>query len=139
MIFCLDTSSNERLTVALASADGRLRWHQTVPVHFQQAEKLLAVLDSFLRATRVRLARLSGIAVVSGPGGFTSLRIGVITANTLGYALRIPVFGLRLTDGRGGMETLAKKAAVKLRQERPDTFVTPFYGRPPHITRAKEL
>lgn len=138
MILCLDTSSNERLTVALASADGRVRWHKTVPVYFQQSEKLLAVLDSFLRAKRVRLARLSGVAVVSGPGGFTSLRIGVITANTLAYALRIPVLGLRLIDGRGGMETLAKKAAVKLRQERLGTFVTPFYGGPPHITTAKE-
>lgn len=37
---------------------------------------------------------LAFIAVAVGPGGFTSTRLGVVTARTLGQQLKIPVFGI---------------------------------------------
>ena len=37
---------------------------------------------------------LKFIAVAKGPGSFTSIRIGVITARTLGQQLQIPVYGI---------------------------------------------
>ena len=40
------------------------------------------------------LAQLNCIAVASGPGGFTSTRLGVVTARTLAQQLDIPLFGI---------------------------------------------
>ncbi|MGK7891244.1 MAG: tRNA (adenosine(37)-N6)-threonylcarbamoyltransferase complex dimerization subunit type 1 TsaB [Leptolyngbyaceae cyanobacterium] len=40
------------------------------------------------------LNQLDFIAVATGPGGFTSTRIGVVTARTLAQQLNIPLFGI---------------------------------------------
>ena len=40
------------------------------------------------------LGQLTCIAVASGPGGFTSTRLGVVTARTLAQQLGIPLFGI---------------------------------------------
>ena len=39
---------------------------------------------------------LEGVEVETGPGSFTGLRVGVSIANTLGFALGIPVNGKKL-------------------------------------------
>ncbi len=41
---------------------------------------------------------LTHTACVVGPGGFTSLRVGVAAANALSYALGIPSCGIHLSD-----------------------------------------
>ncbi|KKP38134.1 MAG: hypothetical protein UR28_C0021G0015 [Candidatus Peregrinibacteria bacterium GW2011_GWF2_33_10] len=38
------------------------------------------------------------IFVLNGPGPFTSLRVGVVAANALSYALKIPVYGSNVFD-----------------------------------------
>ena len=37
--------------------------------------------------------------MVSGPGSFTGLRIGMGTAKAMAYALRIPLYGVMTMDG----------------------------------------
>lgn len=41
---------------------------------------------------------LTQIFAVNGPGPFTSLRVGVITANTLAYGLKIPIYAVSTFD-----------------------------------------
>ncbi len=41
---------------------------------------------------------LGNIIVVTGPGGFTSIRVGVTIANTLAYSLNIKVSGITLPN-----------------------------------------
>ena len=43
--------------------------------------------------------RINEIKVNLGPGSFTGLRVGVAVANALGWALKIPVNGKRITKG----------------------------------------
>ena len=49
-------------------------------------------LFSFIQPNE--LQQLKFIAVAKGPGGFTSTRLGVVTARTLAQQLNIPLFGI---------------------------------------------
>ena len=40
------------------------------------------------------LQELGGIVCGIGPGPFTGLRVGIVSAQSIGYALNIPVFGI---------------------------------------------
>ena len=83
-----------------------------LPAYRRQSEKLLSAIDDFMKLNKVKIKQLKGIGVVTGPGGFTSVRIGVVCANTLAYALNIPVFGLRAdkfeTDIAIGCQSLCR-------------------------------
>ena len=58
------------------------------------------------------LKRLEFIAVAVGPGGFTSTRLGVVTARTLAQQLDIPLFGVSSLAAYvwNQMQTLPEKA-----------------------------
>jgi tRNA threonylcarbamoyladenosine biosynthesis protein TsaB len=73
---------------------------------------------------------LSGIVVFSGPGSFTSLRIGHTVANALADSLNIPVVGTR---GEGWIEQ-----GLKLVQTaKPGLPALPHYGAEANITKPK--
>lgn len=92
----------------------------------RQAEKLLPAIDRLLRDKKIKLSALKKIVVANRGGSFTSLRIGVITANALGYALKIPV----VTEGKIGRKN--KKFAVY-------SIVEPIYDREPTIGKSKKV
>jgi len=59
----------------------------------QQAEQLLPGISELLTEQQLEWSDLSAIQVANQGGSFTSLRIGVVTANALAYALGLPVTG----------------------------------------------
>ncbi len=61
-------------------------------------EKLSPLVRDTLAAAGATPADLDGIAVGTGPGPFTGLRVGLVTALTLGHALGIPVHGVCSLD-----------------------------------------
>lgn len=65
----------------------------------RHGEVLAPSLTSVLDAAAVRPAELSGLVVGLGPGPFTSLRVGIVTAAAMGQALGIPVHGVCSLDG----------------------------------------
>lgn len=58
------------------------------------SERLLPLIDTMLRNAGLTLNDLSGIAIAAGPGSFTGLRIGMVTAKALGQALDLPLVGI---------------------------------------------
>ncbi len=58
------------------------------------SERLLPLINSLLHDAGLTPKDLTGVAVSSGPGSFTGLRIGVSTARALGQALGIPLAGI---------------------------------------------
>jgi tRNA threonylcarbamoyladenosine biosynthesis protein TsaB len=59
---------------------------------------LLADVDALLRRGGVRDTQLEALAVGTGPGSFTGLRMGLATARALSFALDLPVAGVSTLD-----------------------------------------
>jgi tRNA threonylcarbamoyladenosine biosynthesis protein TsaB len=57
----------------------------------RHAETLVPAIDFLLASTRIELAEIGAVAVDTGPGLFTGLRVGVVTAKAMASALRVPV------------------------------------------------
>lgn len=66
----------------------------TFPARMGQAERLLQAVDRLLELSRLKVEALELIAVSSGPGSFTGLRIGIATAKGLAQGLGIPLVGI---------------------------------------------
>jgi len=64
----------------------------------KHGEQLAPMIEQALRQAGASPTDLNGIAVGVGPGPFTGLRVGLVTARTLGYVLDIPVTGVCSLD-----------------------------------------
>jgi len=59
----------------------------------RQSEKLLSSIDKILKNNNIKIDNINKIVVANKGEGFTSLRIGVATANALAFALGINIEG----------------------------------------------
>jgi tRNA threonylcarbamoyladenosine biosynthesis protein TsaB len=64
----------------------------------QHGEQLAPLIDRALRETGLVREDLTAIGVGVGPGPFTGLRVGLVTARTLGFVLELPVYGVCTLD-----------------------------------------
>lgn len=80
-------------SVALATADTLLA-EITLQTKKTHSELLMPHIAKILDSAGVKKTDLKAIAVSIGPGSFTGLRIGLATAKTLAYALKIPLIGV---------------------------------------------
>jgi tRNA threonylcarbamoyladenosine biosynthesis protein TsaB len=91
MLLALDTATE---ILHLALLRGERVWARRVPagVGRGHSERLLPTLNELLAEAGATPQDLTGAAVCLGPGGFTSLRIGVATAEGLGLT-GLPTWG----------------------------------------------
>ena len=92
-ILAIDTATTHAV-VALGTADGSLLEGRSWLAGYRHGEELLARLEALLGDNGVRTADLGGIAVGTGPGAFTGLRVGIATAKALAHALGLPIVGI---------------------------------------------
>src|SRR5436190_3709267 len=64
----------------------------------KHGEQLAPLIDAVLTGAGIARQDLTAIAVGVGPGPFTGLRVGLVTARTLGFVLEIPVYGVCSLD-----------------------------------------
>ncbi len=86
----IDTSSNQKTIVRLGNKElvqDSSVWHSQV---------VLPMVVRMLQRQGLTLSDVTEIEVVTGPGSYTGLRVGVAIANALGYALKIPVNGKKV-------------------------------------------
>lgn len=124
MILYINTISTEDILLALQ--EGRdVLVRKKISAPRRQAEKLLPGIAALLKKQKVNLNELEKIVVANQGGSFTSLRIGVITANALAYGLGIPVES----------ENKNKKNLKKFGSH---CLVEPVYDHEPNIGMAKK-
>ena len=97
LLLAFDTAT-PAVTVALH--DGTAAWFTAeLAVDARRHGELLAPAIARVLATAGAAAGdLTGIAVGTGPGPYTGLRAGLVTARALGDALRLPVHGVYTMD-----------------------------------------
>ncbi|KQX81679.1 tRNA threonylcarbamoyladenosine biosynthesis protein TsaB [Streptomyces sp. Root55] len=113
----------------------------------RHGELLLPAVDRVLAEAGVKLDAVTGVVVGVGPGPYTGLRVGLVTAATFGSALSVPVHGLCTLDGlayaarRGGLEgpfavatDARRKEVYWARYEDGETSGEPGVDRPADIT-----
>lgn len=86
-------ASNKSLSLALFYGQ-EILGEKLLNINNQHSVNLLPALDSFKDELNIEYQDLQAIAVTVGPGSFTGIRIAVSTANTMAYALNIPVIGI---------------------------------------------
>jgi tRNA threonylcarbamoyl adenosine modification protein YeaZ len=67
-------------------------------VRHRHGSQLLTQLDEALAAAGVGLGHVTALAVGTGPGSFTGLRVGLATAKTLAHVRDLPLVGVPSTD-----------------------------------------
>ncbi len=107
--------------------------------NYDETKKLLPAVEKLLKKVRVGFSDIDRIVVVSGPGSFTALRIGVTVANVLAFGLEVPLFSVstmtlaKFSDKSFG-EIMLSLRPSHLKKEFP---VVPKYSKPPNITKPR--
>ena len=127
MILALETASP---TTRLWLVDGDVPMRPTAEWESgrELADGLLKWLVNTLAAHKVELTDVAGFIIFSGPGSFTSLRIGHTVVNALADSLGVPVVG---TMG----ESWVKQGVEALGSTDPGRPALPFYGAEANITK----
>ena len=96
MLLAFDTAT-EAVTVALHDGE-RVVASQTRVDGRRHGELLAPAITALLDEAWVPRQDVTAIAVGVGPGPFTGLRVGLVTARTMALALEIPVYGVCTLD-----------------------------------------
>jgi tRNA threonylcarbamoyl adenosine modification protein YeaZ len=124
------------MSLSLFDQEGSILVSEKIKSEFQQSEKLLPEIEKLFKKNKIQYSDLQGILVITGPGGFTSLRIGVATANALAYSLQIPILGIK-SAYNSDLEIIQAnyKELSKLKEFKQ---VLPEYGAEPNIGKSKK-
>jgi tRNA threonylcarbamoyladenosine biosynthesis protein TsaB len=107
VLLAFDTAT-PLVTVALHDGEDVVVEH-TSEHRLKHGEQLAPLIERSMGEAGIVRQDLTAIAVGVGPGPFTGLRVGLVTARTLGFVLEIPVYGVCSLDA------IALEAAEGLR------------------------
>ena len=96
MLLALDTAT-PLVTVALHDGERVVVEHSSEQP-MKHGEHLAPLIARAMEDAGIVRQDLTAIAVGVGPGPFTGLRVGIVTARTLGFVLDIPVYGVCSLD-----------------------------------------
>ena len=93
MIVAIESASTD-CSIALATADGEPVAVEGWSSGHRQGHELLPRLLQLLEREGVALGEVTALAVGTGPGSFTGLRVGMSVAKGLAYGLGRPIVGV---------------------------------------------
>lgn len=96
-ILALD-SSGLVASVAVVEEENMIAEY-TVNYKKTHSQTLLPMLDEIVKMIELDLKTIDAIAIASGPGSFTGLRIGSATAKGLALALKKPIISIPTVEG----------------------------------------
>jgi len=98
MISLIIETSTERGAVALFR-ENVLIYEGKLPFGLQNSKSLFTEIVKAFSSTNLSPADIKYIAVGIGPGSYTGIRVGAMTAKTFSFALNIPLIGICSLNG----------------------------------------
>lgn len=129
MILTLHTTGMQS-TISLIQPDGTTVTTKTWDSGRDLSDQLLGEIKTLVEDQGSQLSALTGIIIYSGPGSFTSLRIGHTVANALADGLDIPVVGAM-------GDNWIKDALSELKVSSAKEPALPHYGGEANINKPK--
>ncbi len=118
MFLCLETATSV-CSVALIENNNVVAFRE-INEGFKHAEKLTVFISEVVKEAGIKLNNLKAVAVSSGPGSYTGLRIGVSVAKGLCYSLDKPLISIST------LELLAARAHSKIKEFYSNVFYCPM-------------
>ena len=111
MILGIDTSGETCYIALIDQANDVVKCTQ-FNHNRQLIEQLPAYIDSFLAENNATLKDIECLVCGTGPGSFTGVRVGVMYAKTLAFALGKPVIGISSFDAAAYEDITINRAVV---------------------------
>jgi tRNA threonylcarbamoyladenosine biosynthesis protein TsaB len=124
LILAIDTALDACAAGVLDTRASRLIAHESQPMKRGHAEALMPLIARVMAQSGIGFADLDRIAVTTGPGSFTGLRVGLSAARGLGLAAGKPVVGLT---------TLTAYAAPVVSRNEPHPIISAIDARHDHV------
>jgi tRNA A37 threonylcarbamoyladenosine modification protein TsaB len=129
MILFIDTASFEEVRFALV---GKQIKERSYALPHSKPSETIKLLAKFLGKTK--LEGVEKIYVVSGPGSFSGIRVGLAIAQAFAFAKQVPAYALTKEQIP---QSLAKLTELKKLKKVTASF-DPEYGAAPNITMSKK-
>src|SRR3977135_666411 len=94
LILAIDTALDACAAGVLDTTAGELIAQESQPMKRGHAEALMPLIARVIKESGIAFASLDRIAVTTGPGSFTGLRVGLSAARGIALAANKPVVGL---------------------------------------------
>src|SRR6195952_5416126 len=124
LILAIDTALDACAAGVLDTDANRLIAHESQAMQRGHAEALMPLLARVIKDSGIGFAALDRIAVTTGPGSFTGLRVGISAARGIALAADKPVVGVT---------TLAAFAAPRLREHGGHPILSAIDARHDHV------
>jgi tRNA threonylcarbamoyl adenosine modification protein YeaZ len=119
-LLALDTAT-PAVTVALHDGETVVASSSQVDAR-RHGELLLPAVDRVLAEAGTRLDAVTAVVVGTGPGPYTGLRVGLMTADAFGLALGVPVHGLCTLDALAYASGLEEPFVVATDARRKEVY-----------------
>jgi tRNA threonylcarbamoyladenosine biosynthesis protein TsaB len=127
-VLALDSAGNACSAAALTH--GRIRARRFAAMARGQAEALVPMIAAVLDEAALALAAFDLIAVTTGPGAFTGVRIGLAAARGLALASGLPLLGITSFAAVAAQVTEEQRhgrsLVVALDSKRPEVYLQSF-------------
>jgi tRNA threonylcarbamoyladenosine biosynthesis protein TsaB len=124
LILAIDTALDACAAGILDTDAARMIAQESQAMKRGHAEALMPLIGRVIREAGIAFAALDRIAVTTGPGSFTGLRVGLSAARGIGLAANKPVVGL---------STLTAYAAPVVGQNAAQAVVSAIDARHDHV------
>ena len=94
LILAIDTALDACAAGVLDTDAGKLIAQESQPMKRGHAEALMPLIARVMKESGIAFLSLDRIAVTTGPGSFTGLRVGLSAARGIALAANKPVVGL---------------------------------------------
>lgn len=131
-ILAFDTATSN-CSVAITRGDrssGRVVGSLSFASGVSHSRRLLGSLDWLLQTTEMSISDIAALAVGTGPGSFTGLRIGMATAKGLSHGTGLPLIGISSLDAVAASVRSQRLVCVAMDARKKEVYCCFYRSKP---------